>query len=102
MDLKITVTSGGCGMSSALIEPHPSYYSAYNHSIANSREEQYHDIEALPPVGRAVWQLMLAMVAKGLLTVFTFGLKVLTLCTSLFLAENNYSDIFVGTYLLIV
>ena len=51
-------------------------YSAYNHSTAASREEQYHDTAALPPVGKAVWQLILAMLAKSVLTTFTFGMKV--------------------------
>jgi len=61
-----------------VFEPHPSHplHSAYNHSTATSREEQYHDTEALAPVGRAVWQLVLAMLAKTILTIFTFGMKV--------------------------
>ena len=64
-------------------EPHPSLtlYSSYNHSTAISREEQYHDTAALPPVGRAVWQLILAMIAKAILTIFTFGMKVNIVCT---------------------
>jgi len=39
-------------------------------------EEQYHDTKALPAVGTAVWHLILAMIAKAVLTVFTFGMKV--------------------------
>ena len=63
-------------------EPRPSLtlYSSYNHSTAISREEQYHDTAALPPVGRAVWQLILAMIAKAILTIFTFGMKVNVRC----------------------
>jgi len=50
--------------------------SAYNHSTADTMREQYHDTKALPAVGTAVWHLILAMIAKAVLTVFTFGMKV--------------------------
>ncbi len=36
----------------------------------------YHDSPALSGVWTAVWQLFLAMVVKGLLTIFTYGIKV--------------------------
>ena len=79
--LKIIITSGGCGLIVAIcFEPHPSLYSSkYDHSTAASMEEQYHDVKALPPVGTAVWHLMLAMLAKAVLTIFTFGMKVCTI-----------------------
>ena len=38
--------------------------------------QQYHDTEALSGVWNAVWQLVLAMLVKGILTIFTFGIKV--------------------------
>lgn len=38
--------------------------------------ELYHDTQALSPVWNALWQLALAGIAKGLLTVFTYGIKV--------------------------
>jgi len=59
-----------------IVSPAYLFCSAYNHSTAATMEEQYHDTKALPGVGRAVWQLILAMIAKGFLTVFTFGMKV--------------------------
>ena len=79
--LKIIMTSGGCValLLFYTLSPAHIFYSKYNHSTAASREQQYHDTEALPAVGRAVWQLMLAMLAKIILTIFTFGMKVCTL-----------------------
>jgi len=38
--------------------------------------QQYHDTQALAGVWTAVWQLLLAMVVKAALTIFTFGIKV--------------------------
>ncbi len=38
--------------------------------------EQYHDTKAESGVGQAVWMLVLAMLAKAVLTIFTFGIKV--------------------------
>ena len=38
--------------------------------------QQYYDTQALSGVWTAVWQLLLAMVIKGVLTIFTFGIKV--------------------------
>ena len=38
--------------------------------------QQYHDTQALSGVWMAVWQLLLAMVVKAALTIFTFGMKV--------------------------
>ncbi len=50
-------------------------YSNYNRSV-EMLSEQYHDTEALSGVWTAVWQLLLAMVIKAVLTIFTFGIKV--------------------------
>ena len=50
-------------------------YSDYNRSV-NSPEELYHDTKALDGVGWAVWHLVLAMIVKAFLTIFTFGIKV--------------------------
>ena len=36
----------------------------------------YHDTQAKSGVGDAVWQLMLALLIKAILTIFTFGMKV--------------------------
>ena len=53
----------------------PPTYSDYNLSV-NNPEEVYHDAKALDGVGRAVWHLVLAMIVKAFLTIFTFGIKV--------------------------
>ena len=50
-------------------------YSDYNLSVS-SPEELYHDTKALDGVGWAVWHLVLAMIVKAFLTIFTFGIKV--------------------------
>ena len=47
----------------------------YNMS-AESPDQQYHDTQALSGVWKAVWQLLLAMLLKIVLTIFTFGIKV--------------------------
>ena len=52
------------------------FCSAYKYNATGSNEEKYHNAEASYLVGKAVWQLVLAMVAKAALTVFTFGMKV--------------------------
>ena len=51
------------------------YYSDYN-LTSQSIDAEYHDTQALAGVWRASWQLVLAMVVKGLLVIFTFGIKV--------------------------
>ncbi len=56
--------------------------------------EQYHDTEAGPNVYDAMWQLTLAMLAKGILTIFTFGMKVWLL---LWLLHNTVSTSMVGS-----
>ena len=38
--------------------------------------DEYHDRRALSGVYTAMWQLVLAALVKGLLTIFTFGMKV--------------------------
>lgn len=38
--------------------------------------ELYHDTQALDPVWNTLWQLALAGLARGVLTVFTYGMKV--------------------------
>ena len=38
--------------------------------------QQYHDTQALAGVWTAVWELILAMIVKAVLTIFTFGMKV--------------------------
>ena len=54
---------------------HTRYCSDYNlTSVATS--ELYHDTKANSGVTSAVWLLLLAMLAKAVLTVFTFGMKV--------------------------
>lgn len=52
-----------------------SFLSHYNLSDANISDE-YHDRQALEGVYTAMWQLSLALLAKGFLTIFTFGIKV--------------------------
>ena len=49
--------------------------SNYNTTMEDP-SQQYHDTEALGGVWTAVWQLVLAMLVKGILTIFTFGIKV--------------------------
>ena len=51
--------------------------SHYNTSAVNPLH-QYHDTRALEGVWRAMWQVGLAMLAKAVLCIFTFGIKVLT------------------------
>ncbi len=48
--------------------------------------EQYHDTKAGSGVTQAVWLLLLALLVKAVLTIFTFGIKVwdYTTCTGLF------------------
>lgn len=55
--------------------PPPSPLSNYNTTYEDPKE-QYHDTQALSGVWMAVWQLLLAMVVKAALTIFTFGMKV--------------------------
>lgn len=50
--------------------------SHYNTSSVNPTH-QYHDTRALEGVWRAMWQVGLALVAKAVLCIFTFGIKVL-------------------------
>ena len=52
-----------------------STHSNYN-LTSQSVDEEYHDTQALDGVWRATWQLVLAMAVKGLITIFTFGIKV--------------------------
>lgn len=52
--------------------PHHSNYNLTSENI----DAEYHDTLALDGVWRATWQLVLAMAIKGLLTIFTFGIKV--------------------------
>ena len=55
---------------------HPySHHSNYN-LTSQSVDAEYHDTQALDGVWRATWQLVLAMSVKGLITIFTFGIKV--------------------------
>lgn len=49
--------------------------SNYNLTSQNV-DAEYHDTQALDGVWRAAWQLVLAMAVKGLITIFTFGIKV--------------------------
>ena len=51
------------------------HYSNYN-LTTQSVDAEYHDTQALDGVWRATWQLVLAMSVKGLITIFTFGIKV--------------------------
>ena len=51
--------------------------SAYN-TTNEDPSEQYHDSLAMSGVWQAVWMLVLAMVVKAALTIFTFGMKVHT------------------------
>lgn len=57
--------------------------SAYKRTLNYSADpqEQYHNAEATNAVYTALWQLTLAMVAKGVLTIFTFGMQVCLYCT---------------------
>lgn len=55
---------------------------SYNKTVDNL-DQQYHDTQALSGVWRAVWQLLLAMLLKAVLTIFTFGIKVCSLYDSL-------------------
>ena len=50
-------------------------HSNYN-LTSQSIDAEYHDTQALDGVWRATWQLVLAMAVKGLITIFTFGIKV--------------------------
>ena len=55
------------------------YSSAYNRTFIDIRDE-YHDNKATERVYTAMWQLVLAMLVKGVLTIFTFGMKVRSDC----------------------
>lgn len=55
--------------------PYLSPGSDYNQTLV-ALDEQYHDTLASTGVGRAAWMLAIAMVIKGTLTVFTFGIQV--------------------------
>ena len=53
--------------------------SAYNRTLDNHTtdpQEQYYNAEATSAVYTALWQLTLAMLVKGTLTIFTFGIQV--------------------------
>ena len=73
-ELKSTVSLKGTIVIHAVLL---SIFSNYNTTFEDPRE-QYHDTQALSGVWTAVWQLLLAMVVKVLLTIFTFGMKVCT------------------------
>ena len=64
-----------------MFEPRPphAFYSGYKYNTTGPSAEQYHNAEASYRIGRAVWQLILAMIAKAVLTIFTFGMKVCVL-----------------------
>ncbi len=48
-----------------------------DYNITNAHPNAlYHDSAAQEGVWRAVWQLVLALLVKGLLTIFTYGIKV--------------------------
>lgn len=51
--------------------------SEYNRSYTYNLLDEYHDNEATSKVYEAMLLLSLAMVAKAILTIFTFGIKVL-------------------------
>lgn len=53
----------------------PSSHSHYNTTSVNP-VHQYHDTRALNGVWTAMWQVGLAMLAKAVLCIFTFGIKV--------------------------
>ena len=50
--------------------------SQYNLTTAYEISDQYHDTHATGLVYTAMWQILLAMVAKAVLTIFTYGMKV--------------------------
>ena len=50
--------------------------SAYNRSYQFNLLDEYHDNKATSDVYEAMLLLTLAMVAKAVLTIFTFGIKV--------------------------
>ena len=58
-----------------LVVPLPSPPSQYNRTDVLPGE-LYHDTQALEPVWNTLWQLALAGLARGALTVFTYGMKV--------------------------
>ena len=53
-----------------------SFSSAYNRSYQYNLLDKYHDSKATSEVYKAMSLLTLAMVAKAVLTIFTFGIKV--------------------------
>ena len=53
-----------------------SFSSAYNRSYQYNLLDEYHDNKATSEVYKAMSLLTLAMVAKAVLTIFTFGIKV--------------------------
>ena len=53
-----------------------SFFSAYNRSYQYNLLDEYHDSKATSEVYKAMLLLTLAMVAKAVLTIFTFGIKV--------------------------
>ena len=53
-----------------------SFSSAYNRSYQYNLLDEYHDNKATSEVYKAMLLLTLAMVAKAVLTIFTFGIKV--------------------------
>ena len=58
-----------------LCPPLPSLPSQYNRTDVLPGE-LYHDTQALEAVWSTLWQLALAGLARGILTVFTYGMKV--------------------------
>ena len=87
--VKIIVLSGRSCFASVSSLTTPSLYvcmlslktcihSQYNRTDVHP-DELYHDTQALDPVWNAMWQLLLAGLARGLLTIFTYGIKVLSL-----------------------
>ena len=58
------------------------YFSDYitNNATINVNDPHYPGAEAGDGVKRAVWQLVLAVIFKAIITIFTFGIKVRDIC----------------------